>query len=82
MSQMGPMNPMAQMSQMGANLHTTNRGGRNLPPRGFGGFPKQNFQGPQSVPKQQKPVLEKKKFADVSDIRQNLTEFLTLDQDK
>jgi len=25
---------------MGNNTMTTGRGGRNLPPRGFGGFPK------------------------------------------
>jgi len=30
---------MPFMGQMGNNTMTTTRGGRNLPPRGFGGFP-------------------------------------------
>lgn len=28
---------------MGQNMMTTGRGGRNLPPRGFGGFPNKNM---------------------------------------
>jgi hypothetical protein len=36
---------MPFMGQMGNNTMTTGRGGRNLPPRGFGGFPNNKFPG-------------------------------------
>ena len=56
----------------------TLRGGRNPPPRGFGGFPPKPF-GKQQPNKSQKPQEPKKEFSNVSDIKNNLQAFTTLD---
>jgi len=52
MGGMQGQNMMPFMGQgMGNNTMTTGRGGRNLPPRGFGGFQNNNkFQGQQQFP--------------------------------
>lgn len=64
-------NMMHMMPNM-MNMMPTARGGRNLPPRNMPGVPKAN----------QPKKVEVKKFATVADIRNNLSEFTKLDQDK